>query len=149
MCLLPTPSNQTTEESLDSVHNITHVSVTDNRPTTPPTLGFISKAAKQLSTLLSGDGEEKQLLTMRQKLKTKLEKNQGVSEDEKKEYCVNLAKLHASNKHKLKADISNFEKRHYIAYGSIPTQETPTLDHVLKKLNNIRKVLTVWHKFEI
>ena len=178
VCLLPTLSNQTTEEPLDSVQqamisceldeltslrddetqcapNITHVSVTDNRPTTPPTLGFNSKAAKQISTLLSGDGEEKQLRafdSMRQKLKTKLENNQGVSEDEKKEYSVILAKLHTlivSNKHKLKADISNFEKRHYLEHGSIPTKETPTLEHLLKKLNNIRKLLTVWHKFEI
>ncbi len=112
---------------------------------------YQSKAAIQIEKAI---GENSVLLEFdenRLQLKRKALQKKKPSTQEKTKYNALLAKLHifiTSTKHKMKKEIEDIESSHYAAQGTLPSNNAE-YDQLLKKLDYVRKLLGLWHKFDI
>ena len=108
---------------------------------------YRSKSAIQISNVLGENSTLQEYDTLRMRLK---EQAKTPSIEEKAYYKKVLAKLHTatiSNKEKLKTEIRNLERTHYQAHSTLPSSEQ--YKKIRTNLDNTRKLLNLWHKFDL
>ena len=116
-------------------------------------LDFKSKAAIQISKAIGRMDLLKEYDTLRVKLKDKSSiKGYKPSSSEKKHYNELLSRVHTqvlSTKHKLKAEIKQFETSYYCKHGMLPTRRETGYVDSRNKLDYARKLLSLWHNFDL
>ena len=112
-----------------------------------------SKAAIQISKVI-GHGEIlKEYDTLRVNLKKKSsKKGYKPSPSDRKHYNKLLSQVHTevlSTKHKLKAEIKYYETNYYCKHGMLPSNKEKDYGDLRRKLDYVRKLLSLWHKFDL
>ena len=111
---------------------------------------FQSKAAIQIHKTIGSLDVLQEFDELRTNLKKKSSiKGYRPSSSDKERYKTLLSQVHTqvlSTKYKLKTDIKKFETNYYCKHGVVPNRKED-YDELHNKLDYVRKVLSLWHKF--
>ena len=114
---------------------------------------YQTKAANQIKKAIGEQHLLSEFDQIRIKLKETANRGQTPTKTEKEYYKTILAKLQTQllcTKYRLKAEVKEYETHHYISLGNMPNrQDDPSLDKLHKKLDYVRKLTYLWHKFNI
>ena len=114
---------------------------------------YLSKAAIQICKAIGAQELLREYDHLRIKLKSNAAKSKTKpSNSERKKYILLLSQLQTqvlSTKYTLKMEIKKIETESYQKHGLLPGRSRKDYDDLRKKLDYIRKLLAVWHNYEL
>lgn len=113
---------------------------------------YESKAATQICKAIGNPKILTVFDKLRVELKSKISQKVKPTHLEKQKYASVLSQVHTkilSKKYELKSTIKKFEIEHFQKHGTLPSRKTKEYDILRKNLDYVKKLVTMWHNFEL